>query len=175
MHRLLALTGSLVLAGCAAAPRDLTLDGLDLNSPAVIAQVSAGLPQNQRAAFATFALFHWPESKAYCGRSMFKGALQPDTVGEAIDKTMEFETALARKRTEEKRAGSGFEQLVARKQRLVNEFEQMMIEREMLASAGLSPEVRDRRAGELERRLADNREARDKLAAVPAVLTVAVR
>lgn len=106
---------------------------------------------------------------------MFKGALQPDTVGEAIDKTMEFETALARKRTEEKRAGSGFEQLVARKQRLVNEFEQMMIEHEMLASAGLSPEVRDRRAGELERRLADNREARDKLAAVPAVLTVAVR
>lgn len=174
MRRSLALAGSIMLAGCAAAPRDVALAGLDLNDPAVIARVGQGLPQNQRAALATFALLHWPESKAYCGRPVFKGAAQPSTIGEAIDKTLEFETALARKRSEEKQAASAFEQRAHRKQGLVNEFEQMMIEREMLASAALSPAERSHRIRELDRQLADNRKARDRLAAVPAVTTLGV-
>lgn len=168
MHRSLTLAGSFILAGCAAAPRDIAIAGLDLNSPAVIAQVGKGLPQEQRAALATFALLHWPESKAYCGRPVFKGDAQPRTVGEAIDKTLEFETALARKRIEEKQAGSVFEQRAQRERRLVDEYEQMLIEREMLASEALSPVDKRRRSQELDRRLADNREARNALARLPA-------
>lgn len=175
MRRSLALAGSIALAGCAAAPRDIVLAGLDLNSPAVIAQASEGLPQQQRAALATFALLHWPESKAYCGRPVFKGAQQPRTIGEAIDKTLEFETALANKRIEETRPASGFERQAQHKQRLVDEFDLLTIERDMLVSAELPAAERERRARELDRKLADNRKARDKLAAVPAFIAGAAR
>lgn len=169
MHRFLILTSSFMLTGCATAPRDVVLAGLDLNNPAVIARVSEGLTQQQRAALATFALLHWPESKAYCGRPVFKGASQPSTVGEAIDKTIEFETALARKRLEETQVGSVFERQAQLKRELVDQFDLLTIEREMLASAALSSVERDRRERELARQLADNRQARDRLSAVPAV------
>lgn len=167
MRRLLVLTGSLALAGCTAAPRDLALAGLDLSNPAVIARVSKDLPQKQRAALATFALLHWPESRAYCGRPMFKGADQPDTVGEAIDKTIEFETSLARKRVEEKRPPSIFEQQAQYQRELVHEFEELTLEREMLNSTDLPAEDKRSRLQELDRRLANNRETRNRLTVAP--------
>lgn len=163
MRCLLVLAGSLALAGCAAAPRDIALAGLDLSSPAVIAQVSEGLPQKQRAALATFALLHWPESKAYCGRPVFKGAGQPNTVGEAIDKTIEFETALMRKRIEEKMPPSIFEQQTQYRRQLIDEFDQLTLERDMLTSRAMPAAEKESRIQEINRKLAENRETRDRL------------
>lgn len=172
MRRSLLLAATVFLASCSAAPRDIALAGLDLGEPAVIAQISKDLPQRERAAFATYALLHWPESKAYCGRPMFKGADQPLTVGEAVDKTMHFETALARKRIEEKKqAPSIFERQAQEKKRLVDEFDQLTLERDMLASAAIPASEKDRRTRELDRKLAENRKARESLAAVPALMT----
>ncbi len=175
MRRLVVLAGSLALAGCAAVPRDIALAGLDLNDPAVIARVSDGLPQAQRAAFATFALLHWPESKAYCGRPVFKGASQPKTVGEAVDKTMEFDTALARKRVEEQQPASIFEQQALHQEQLVEEFEQLTLERDMLVSEEMPKAEKEQRVRDLNRMLAKNREARDRIAAGPAIAKGAVR
>lgn len=168
MHRLLLLAATLGLAGCAEAPRDMLLAGLDLNDPAVVARLGQELPQRERAALATFALLHWPGSKAYCGQQMFKGAAPPSTIGEAIDRTIEFDDALARKRIEEKQTTT-FEQQARRKQQLVNEFDRLTLERDMLLSAGASSADDDGRLRELERQLAANRAARNEMTAVPAL------
>lgn len=169
MRHILTLTSCTLLAACAAAPRDIALAGLDLNNPSVIAQVSEGLPRKQRAALATYALLHWPQSKAYCGRPVFKGAAEPRTVGEAIDKTIEFDTALARKRIEEQRPPSIFERRARDHQRLVDEFEELTLEREMLATEELPPVEKQKRLEELDRKLADNRAVRNRSAAEPAL------
>ena len=174
MRRILVLAVSLALAGCASAPRDIALAGLDLSNPAVIAQVSEGLPQKQRAALATFALLHWPESKAYCGRPVFKGAGQPNTVGEAIDKTIEFENALVRKRIEEKLPPSPFEQQLQYKRQLIDEFDLLTLERDMVASTDMPAAEKERRVQELNRKLAENRETRDRLSESPAIPTDSV-
>lgn len=169
MHRWLVLAGTMVLAGCAGAPRDLALAGLDLNDPTVVALASEGLPQKERAAFAVYALLHWPKSKAYCGRPMFSGSAQPATVGEAIASTMAFDAALARKRAAEGAAPSLFEQRSAQKKRLVDAFEDLTLQREMLASAPMSQAAREARMREIERELAENRVAREQLGDVPAL------
>lgn len=163
MRRWLALAGSALLAGCWNTPRDLALAGLDLGSPAVIAQLSKDLPQKERAAFATYALLHWPESKAYCGRPMFSGGGRPATVGEAVDRTLEFESSLARKRAAEKEAPSVFEQRARHKQNLVDEFDRLTIERDKLTSEPRISAESKQRIEALDKEMEANRAARNRL------------
>lgn len=166
---LLAFLGLMTLAACASSPRDLELAGLDLSSPAVIARLTQGLDQKDRAAFATYALLHWPESKAYCGRPMFADGARPATVGEAIERTRAFESALASKRAAERAPLPAFEQQAAYKKELVDEFDRLTLERDMLETSAIGAAERERQMKAIDRELAANRAARDKLLGVPAI------
>lgn len=165
MRWMLVLAGVAVLVGCAAPPRDTLLLGHNLNDPRTIAALSEGLPQKERAAFATYALVHWPGSNAYCGRPDFGKDRLPATVGQAIDKTIGFERALEQKRLAERTPGNLFEQKAIEEKRLVDIFDQLTLDRDMLMSTPMPAAQKARKLEAINRQLDENRRARHELAA----------
>lgn len=163
----LALAGMCLLSACGTPPRDLRLAGLDLGQPAVLADLKQGLAPEERAALVSYAVFHWPGSKNYCGRPVFAHAVEPTTVGEAIDRTIAFETALTRKQMAETQPASLAARRTQRDQQLVDRFEELTLRRSMVLSR---PGARAERARELkaiERQLESFRLARTKLGDLP--------
>lgn len=158
MVRTFFLSIALSLAGCAlSTPHDISLGNKNLNDPSVVAELSRGLTPEERGAFATYALVHWPFSKSYCGGPVFSERLAR-TVGEAIAETQRFEADLARKRFLEKTPDIHEQRLIA-EQKLADEFDRLTLERDMLAISPVSPSVRRDRAKEIEEKMAENRAA----------------
>lgn len=165
MLRIMCLVATGLLGACASPePRDALLAGKDLTNARVISALSNGLNPEDRAAFATYALIHWPGARAFCGRPMFSKAV-PATVGDAIAETTAFEDALNRKREEEKRPRSFFEQKAIDEKRLVDVFDQLTLDRDKLAGSDLPADEMAKRLKELDRKLDENRAARRALAA----------
>lgn len=154
------------LAACATPARERPLGELDLGDPAVLRQLGGELTQRERGALATYALLHWPKSTAYCGQPVFQGP-QPRTIGEAVAKTIAFEDALAAKRAAEKAPPSALEQRLEEERRLVDSFDRLTLERDMLETSPLPTNERDRRLAALDRELDANRQARRRLGAMP--------
>lgn len=128
----LALAGMCLLAACGTPPREVKLAGLDLGESAVLEKLRVGLAPGEGAALITYAAFHWPGSKNYCGRPIFAQVVEPKTVGEAIDRTIAFETALARKRMAETEPASLADRRAQRDQQLIDRFEELTLSRSMV-------------------------------------------
>lgn len=153
------------LAGCATPARDVALAGANLADPAVLARLGEGLSEKERGALATYALLHWPGSKSYCGRPVFRDGRQPATVGEAVAKTLEFEQALADKRATEDSPTSQFEARAERDKQLADEMDWLTQERDMLATAQMPAAQLARETKAIEAKLDRVRLERRKLAA----------
>ena len=163
----LVLAGICLLAACGTPPREVRLAGLDLGQPAVLANLKQGLAPDERAALISYAIFHWPGSKNYCGRPVFAQAVEPTTIGEAIDRTIAFETALTRKQMAEAQPASLVASRAQRNQQLVDRFEELTLSRSMLLAR---PGARAERARELraiQRQLESVRRERTKLGNLP--------
>lgn len=149
-----------MLASCSPPPREASLAGLDLNDPGTLRTLSRDLSGPDRAALATYALLHWPGSKSFCGRPAFARVRPPATVGEAIGMTLAFDGELAAKRRAERRPGDRFAERADRERRLVDEFDQLTLERDMVEAGAMNEPTRSRRLRELDARLAANSEMR---------------
>lgn len=95
MRAIVAVVLAAALVNCSAAVHDRPLATLDLGDAAVVASLQNRLPPDDRAAFATYALLHWPKSKFYCGKPIGGQTGQARTVGDAIAVTRAYESALA--------------------------------------------------------------------------------
>ena len=158
----LVLLISLALAGCAKNQLDTPLAELDLADPSVIRELQSGLGERERAALATYALLHWPGSKAYCGQPLFRGP-QPRTVSEAIEKTIGFQLALERKRAEETRPASSIEQRARRLRGLVVQFDEMEHQIAKTESSTLPKDEKRSQIATLRAAMDDNRRERAAL------------
>lgn len=154
------------LSACAVAPRDERVASLDLSDTKVLARLGKSLSVRERGALATYALLHWPGSKAFCGQPVFSGA-QPQTIGEAIDKTLQFEGDLAAKRAAERAPLSPVEQRAAEERALIDEFDQLTLDHDMLITSDLPPKELASKLREIDRKMEANRIARRDLAARP--------
>lgn len=168
MRWIVGLAGAVALGGCAVSPREVALSGQNLNDPRTLASLTNDLPQDQRAAFATYALLHWPGSKSYCGQPVFGKDRLPATVGEAIDQTIGFERALEQKRLAEKTPGSFFEQKAIEEKHLIDAFDQLTLDRDMLASKAMPGAEKARKMEAINEQMEANRVARRELAAMMA-------
>lgn len=165
MRQMLCFALCAALAACAmGTQRDVALAGHDLNDPRVVATLGAGLTTSERAAFATYALLHWPNSKSFCGQPTFSKK-PAATVGEAIEETVGFERALERKRLAERDIPNFWEQRAIDEQRLVDAFDQLTLDRDMVASSDLPQRSKEARLSDIDRKLDQNRAARRALAA----------
>ena len=89
MRAHLALIALLAACGSAQNVRQIPIANLDLSNMKVVTDIQSQLPTAQRPALATYALLHWPGSKAFCGHRLSdKSGHEPSTVGEAIDLTL---------------------------------------------------------------------------------------
>lgn len=154
------------LTACTTAPRDERIADLDLADSQVISRLGEHLSVRERGALATYALLHWPGSKAFCGQPVFRGP-QPQTVGEAIEKTLEFEDDLASKRAAERAPRSPIEQREWEERTLIDEFDQLTLDRDMLTTSELPKAELTKRLKEIDRKMEENRRARRELAAKP--------
>lgn len=157
---------ALVLAACATSPRNERIADLDLSDSQVLSRLGEHLSVRERGALATYALLHWPGSKAFCGQPVFRGP-QPQTVGEAIEKTLEYESDLAAKRAAESAPRSPIEQREWEERTLIDEFDQLTLDRDMLTTSDLPKAELTKKLKEIDRKMEENRRARRELAAKP--------
>lgn len=162
MRALVVVVLAAAAAGCAPSVRDVSLSGLNLADGATLASLQKKLPQDDRAALGTYALLHWPKSKFYCGEAIGGSRSLPTTIGEAIDQTLAYETALqvAQNRTQKRSESGGMKDRAAETE-LVTRIEQLVLERDMLygrmgPAAATSP-----RGAEIKTRLAELRHQLD--------------
>lgn len=153
----------LFVASCAAAPRDVELAGLKLNDRQVLQTLGEGVSERERGALATYALLHWPGSKAFCGHPVFAKERQPATVGEAIDLTIAFERNLEAKRAAEQNSSEPFEERVEEERRLVDEFDQLTFDRDRIETSVAGTREKSRRIRDLDDRIEANRRKRKEL------------
>lgn len=144
---------AMALAACAPAPRDVRLAGLDLGNPRTLAALQQNVPVDERAALATYALLHWPQSKFYCGEPIGGSQPLPQTVGEAIDQTRAYEAALE---TGKAREGTPVRSAAqARDKTLVDRIDYLVLKRDMLRmSPGTPPDPAAPSLPAIERELA---------------------
>lgn len=124
---------ALATAGCAPGVQEVPLAGLDLADPATLARLQAELPLNDRAPFATYALLHWPKSKFYCGEPI--GGTRPPaaTIGEAIDQTRAYESALQSAQARASAADTSATR--EREKALIDRIDRLVFERDRLRGA----------------------------------------
>lgn len=88
----LALVGAMHLSGCGQDPYAREISSLDLSDNDVIARMAEELRPEDRGVFKTFAIRHIATSKGFCGNATrHSGSLAPQTVGEAVAQTREWE------------------------------------------------------------------------------------
>lgn len=152
-----------ILAACSASPRDVKLAGLDLGQPALLAELKEDLAPEEGAALTLYATFHWPGSKSYCGRPAFAQAVEPETIGDAIDRTIAFEAGLTRKRLAESQPASPESLHAQRDQQLIDRFEELALRRSVLLSRVHSQAARTGELSSIDRELESLRHERARL------------
>ena len=163
----LALAGMCLLAACGTPPREVKLAGLDLGQPALLEKLRKGLAPGDGAALITYAAFHWPGSKNYCGRPVFAQAVEPKTVGEAIDRTIAFEAALDRKRTAEAQPASPASERAQQDRQLIDRFDDLTLRRDMILGRQGGQADRASELRKIEQQIEFVRQERAKLAKPP--------
>ena len=153
-----------MLAACGTPPRDVRLAGLDLSQPAVVADLKQGLAPQERAALISYAVFHWPGSKNYCGRPAFAQDVEPRTIGEAIDRTIAFEAALDRKRTAEAQPASLASRRAQQDRQLIDRFDDLTLRRDMILDRQGGQADRASELRKIEQQIESVRQERAKLA-----------
>ena len=134
------------LTGCAASPVDTPIGNVDLADGKVLAALQAALPLDDRAAFGTYALLHWPKSKYYCGKPIGGRRAVARTVGEAIEQTRAYEAEFAA--AQALTAKNAIAAPNGEEQQLINRMERLVLERDMLFAtlgpgADTSPKARE--------------------------------
>lgn len=148
-----------VLASCTQTPRDIPIKDLDLNNPQLVAKLVSRLPAEQKAAFLTYSVAHWPGSKKYCGVPLNdENGQQPATLGEAIDRTLKREAEIRRFVLTPPPPPTPQEQSRQQRQMLVDQMETLIQEQDRLRSQMGSAANRDRRYRATDRELALVRE-----------------
>ena len=163
----LVIAGVFLLSACGTPPRDVRLAGLDLGEPTVLAELKQGLAPDQRAALTSYAVFHWPGSKNYCGRPVFAQVVEPKTVGEAIDRTIAFEAALDRKRTVEAQPASPATERAQQDRQLIDRFDDLTLRRDMILGRQGGQADRASELRKIEQQIEFVRQERAKLAKPP--------
>ncbi|QGN56110.1 hypothetical protein [Novosphingobium sp. Gsoil 351] len=163
----LALAGMCLLAACGTPPRDVKLAGLDLGQPAVLEKLKEGLSPGEGTALITYAAFHWPGSKNYCGRPAFAQDIEPKTIGEAIDRTIAFETALTRKRMAEAKHATPASERAQQDKQLIDRFDDLTLRRDMILSRQGGRTDRAKELRKIEQQIESVRLERAKLARLP--------
>ena len=128
-----------------------------------MADLKQGLAPDERAALVSYAVFHWPGSNNYCGRPVFAQAVEPNTIGEAIDRTIAFETALTRKQMAEEQPATLAVRRAQRNQQLVDRFEELTLRRNMILGRTGRQAERESELRTIERDLDLVRQERAKL------------
>lgn len=142
IRMMLSLASAAAVAGCAPAPRDIAIAGLDLGNPAVLTRLQQQLPLDDRGTLGTYALLHWPQSKFFCGEPIGGQQPQARTVGEAIDQTRAYDLALANKQAPVA-TDRGAERR-AQEAAVINRLEQALLERDMRKGSGPTDRAAER-------------------------------
>lgn len=121
------------LAACGSDIREMPLDTVDLSDRQLVADFSAGLPAQDRAALATYIIAHWPASPNFCGEVLIdEEGRQPTTIGEAISMTKVREEQRQARIAEAQRPKTAIEQLIDRKNYMSAEIDKLIFRRTYL-------------------------------------------
>ncbi len=121
------------IASCVAPVGDTPLAGLDLNDSRVVSKIARQLPDDERVAFTTYAVLHWPGSKNYCGRPIGQSHGSATTVGQAVTQTLQSEADMAKALQElNKGPPSEIEGMLEQQALLTDRIEGLVQKRDML-------------------------------------------